>query len=112
PNYARQVVGLIENHPGTPVLIDHLAEPHLGNAPEFADVLDLARFDNVIMKLSGLNHFADDGPLYHSARPFTRWVVEAFGPRRMVWGSGTPEIVDVHLAHLAEADRERVKGGN
>ncbi|MBX3001334.1 MAG: amidohydrolase family protein [Caldilineaceae bacterium] len=112
PDFARQTTDLIRAHPSTPVLIDHLAEPHMGTGVEFADVLDLARFDNVYMKLSGLNHFATDGPLYESARPFTRWVVDAFGPARMVWGSGSPRIVDVHLAHLSEADRDRVKGGN
>jgi predicted TIM-barrel fold metal-dependent hydrolase len=112
PDYARQAADLIQAHPQTLVLIDHLAEPHMGNAVEFADVLDLARFDNVYMKLSGLNHFAQDAPLYLSALPFTRWVADAFGPARMVWGSGTPKIVDAHLAHFSEAERERVKGGN
>jgi predicted TIM-barrel fold metal-dependent hydrolase len=112
PNYARQTGELIGAHPQTPVLIDHLAEPHLGNAVEYADVLNLARFDNVYMKLSGLNHFAVDAPLYESARPFTRLVVDTFGPARMVWGSGTPKIVDAHLSHLSESDRVRVKGEN
>ncbi len=112
PNFARQTVDLIRAHPRTPVLIDHLAEAKLGNAVEYADVLDLAQYDNVYMKLSGLNHFADDAPTYESARSFTRRVVDTFGPAHMVWGSGSPKIVDVHLAHLSEADRERVKGGN
>jgi L-fuconolactonase len=112
PNYARQIVDLIRAYPSAPVLIDHLAEPHMGTGVEFANVLDLARFENVYMKLSGLNHFATDAPLYESALPFTRWVVDAFGPARMVWGSGTPQIVDAHLAHLSAADRARVKGGN
>ena len=112
PDYAAQVVDLIKAHPQTTVLIDHLAEPKLGNAVEYMDVLALANFDNVYMKLSGLNHFATDAPLYTSALRFTRQVVDAFGPRRMVWGSGTPEIVDAHLSHLTPADRERVKGGN
>ena len=111
PNYAAQVVDLIKAHPQCPVLIDHLAEPHLGSAVEYADVLALAEFENVYMKLSGLSHFASDAPLYLSARPFTHWVVDAFGPERMVWGSGTPEIVDAHLAHLPKADRSLVKGG-
>jgi hypothetical protein len=39
-------------------------------------------------------------------------VAAAFGPDRMVWGSGTPAIVDTHLAHFSEADRAKVKGGN
>ncbi len=112
PDYARQVSELIQRHPETPVLIDHLAEPHMGNAVEFADVLALARFENVYMKLSGLNHFATDAPLYLSARNFTRMVSDAFGADRMVWGSGAPSIVDAHLAHLSESERAKVKGRN
>jgi predicted TIM-barrel fold metal-dependent hydrolase len=112
PNYAAQAALAIRAYPSVPVLIDHLAEPHLGNAVEFAAVLALAEFDNVYMKLSGLNHFSKDAPLYLDAKPFTRWVIEAFGPERMVWGSGTPKIVDAHLAHLSEAERAKVKGEN
>lgn len=112
PNYAAQTATLIQSHPDTLVLIDHLAEPHMGNAVEYADVLALSRFDNVYMKLSGLNHFADDAPLYPSAKDFTQLVVDAFGADRMVWGSGSPRIVDLHLEHLSAADRDKVKGGN
>jgi predicted TIM-barrel fold metal-dependent hydrolase len=112
PNYAREAAELIRTYPTYPVLIDHLAEPHMGNGVEFADVLALAAFDNVYMKLSGLNHFSQDTPLYLDAKPFTRWVINAFGPDRLVWGSGTPQIVDAHLDHLSEAERAKVKGGN
>ena len=112
PNYAAQVVDLVKAHPQSPVLIDHLAEPHLGNAVEYADVLALAAFGNVYMKLSGLNHFASDAPFYFSARNFTRHVADAFGATRMVWGSGKPGIVDAHLSHLSEDDRALVKGDN
>lgn len=112
PNYAAQVAQVLRDIPETVALIDHLAEPHMGNSVEFADVLDLAGFEQVYMKLSGLNHFAKDAPLYASARPFTRRVVEAFGPERMVWGSGTPAIVDAHMEEYGETEREKVKGGN
>jgi len=112
PNYAREAAELIRAYPAYPVLIDHLAEPHMGNGVEFADVLALAAFDNVYMKLSGLNHFSQDAPLYLDAKPFTRWVINAFGPDRLVWGSGTPRIVDAHLDHLSADERDKVKGGN
>lgn len=112
PNYAREVADVIRAYPTYPVLIDHLAEPLMGNPIEFADVLALAKFDHVYMKLSGLSHFSNDAPLYLEAKPFTRWVVDAFGPDRLVWGSGTPQIVDAHLAHLSETDQDKVKGGN
>ncbi len=112
PDYASQVGAVIAGHPETVVLIDHLAEPHKGDAVEFANVLELAHFDHVYMKLSGLNHFKTDAPLYESAKPFTKRVVDAFGPDRLVWGSGLPKIVDVHMAGYSEEDRIKVKGGN
>ena len=112
PKYAAQAAEVIQMYPDFTVLIDHLGEPHTGHAVEYADVLALARFDTVYMKLSGLNHFSTDGPLYLEARPFTRLVIDAFGPDRMVWGSGTPAIVDAHLSHLSEADRDKVRGDN
>ena len=112
PDYGAQVADVVRAYPDYPVLIDHLAEPHMGNTVEYADVLALAQFDNVFMKLSGLNHFSDDAPLYLEARPFTRLVIDAFGPDRMVWGSGTPGIVDAHLDREPVAAREKVKGGN
>lgn len=110
PNYAAQAEARIREFPDTPVLIDHLAEAKLGTPIEYADVLALADCGNVYMKLSGINHFASDGPLYASAKRFTRLVADAYGPDRMVWGSGTPKIVDEHLAHWSTADREKVKG--
>jgi predicted TIM-barrel fold metal-dependent hydrolase len=112
PNYAKQVMGMLRDYPGSTVLIDHLAEPHMGDAVEYADVLSLANFGGVYMKLSGLNHFAKDAPLYLSARPFTSIVIETFTPDRLVWGSGSPEIVDAHMQGYTEAERMKVKGGN
>jgi predicted TIM-barrel fold metal-dependent hydrolase len=41
----------------------------MGTGVEFANVLELAKLPNVYMKLSGINHFAEDAPLYESARP-------------------------------------------
>jgi L-fuconolactonase len=112
PNYALQVRDAIAACPPPAVLIDHLAEPHLGTPVEFAHVLDLADFGNVYMKLSGLNHFSQDAPFYQEARPFTRRVIQTFGPDRMVWGSGTPRIVDAHMPDYKELDRAKVKGEN
>jgi predicted TIM-barrel fold metal-dependent hydrolase len=112
PDYAAQVADVLRDMPETVAIIDHLAEPHMGNAAEFADVLDLASFDNVYMKLSGLGHFNKDEPLYESALPFTRRVIAEFGASRMIWGSGTPRIVDAHMVQFSAADRALVTGGN
>ncbi len=112
PDVAVQAAVLAKEFPDFTVLIDHMAEAKFGSGPEFSDTIRMSELDNVYMKLSGLNHYADDEPLYESVIPFSRWVADAFGPDRMVWGSGTPGIVDAHLAHWSESDREKVKGGN
>jgi predicted TIM-barrel fold metal-dependent hydrolase len=112
PSYAFDAGQTIAAFPGCKVIIDHLAEPHLGTPIQYAHVLDLAKYPNVYMKLSGLNHFADDEPYYESALSFTNMVIQTFGPNQMVWGSGTPDIVDKHLHGYSDADRAKVKGGN
>jgi len=75
-------------------------------------VLNLAKYPNVFMKLSGIGHFAEDEPYYESALLFTNTVIREFGADRMVWGSGSPKIVDVHMASYSAEDRQKVKGGN
>ena len=103
---------MLRDLPDTTALIDHLAEPHKGDGVEYAHVLDLALFDQVYMKLSGLNHFSSDEPLYESARPFTRRVIEVFGPERLVWGSGTPRIVDAHRTVCSQSLVRNVPPGH
>ena len=113
--YALPVANMLRQCPETTLVIDHLAEAGFASAGtpvQFANLLDLAEFEKVYMKLSGLNHFAKDEPHYLSARTFTRRVIAEFGPDQLVWGSGVPGIVDAHMPEYSEADRAKVKGGN
>jgi predicted TIM-barrel fold metal-dependent hydrolase len=112
PNYAAQAAELIRAYPSTAVLIDHLGEPQFGAPGEYGDVLALARYGNVYMKLSGLDYISSAAPPHLDVKPLTRQLAEAFGPTRLVWGGGTPAIVDAHLDHFSDADRALVKGGN
>jgi len=112
PDYASQAIRLAKEFPNFTVLIDHMAEAKYSSGPEFSDVIRMSELDNVYMKFSGLNHYAVDEPFYESVIPFSRWVADSFGPDRMVWGSGTPRIIDAHLSHWSERDRAKVKGGN
>jgi predicted TIM-barrel fold metal-dependent hydrolase len=48
----------------------------------------------------------------NARQPLTRRVIQEFGPHRIVWGSGPPEIVDVHMQDYSPMDRAKVKGGN
>ena len=109
PDSAGQVAGLAREFPEFTVLVDHMAEAQYGSGPEFSDTIRLSELDNVYMKLSGLNHYATDELLFESVIPFSRCVVDSFGPDRMVLGSGSPEIVDTHLTHWSESDRGKSK---
>lgn len=112
PDYASQVYDTIQSFPGCKVLIDHFAEPHMGTGVEFADVLQLATLPNVYMKFSGLGHFAEDGPDFLSARNFTRLVLHAYGPDRMVMGGLPLSTIRKHMAHYSEDDIAKVTGKN
>lgn len=112
PNYARQAADLAREYADYPVLIDHLAEPHMGTDAEYEDVLAMGKLPNVTMKLSGLNHFSKEPDPHYDARDLVRRVADAFGPDHLGWSSGTPRIVDALLDDWSEADRAKVKGLN
>jgi predicted TIM-barrel fold metal-dependent hydrolase len=113
PNYARDAGAAIAAFPGCKVLIDHMCNPKSGMIWEYGDVLDLAKYPNVYMKLSELGYMAPaDKPDYESLIPFTSRVIKEFGPARMVWSGDSPQIADVHMKGYSAADITKVKGGN
>jgi len=113
PNYARDAGSAIAAFPGCKVLIDHMCNPKTGMIWEYGDVLDLAKYPNVYMKMSSLGYMApEDGPDYPSLIPYTRRVIKEFGPGRMVWSGDSPHIADVHMKGYSAADIAKVKGGN
>src|SRR3954470_4981012 len=76
PNYARDAGSAIAAFPGCKVLIDHMCNPQTGMIWAYGDVLDLARYPNVYMKMSGLGYMTDDKPDYASQIPFPRRVIK------------------------------------
>jgi predicted TIM-barrel fold metal-dependent hydrolase len=113
PNYARDAGAAIAAFPGCKVLIDHMCNPKTGMIWEYGDVLDLAKYPNVYMKMSSLGYMApQDGPDYPSLIPYTRRVIKEFGPGRMVWSGDSPHIADAHMKGYSAADIAKVKGGN
>ena len=112
PNYARDAGAAIAAFPGCKVLIDHMCNPKSGMIWEYGDVLDLAKYPNVHMKMSELGYMVGDKPDYESLIPFTSRVIKEFGPDRMVWSGDSPHIADVHMKGYPAADIAKVKGGN
>jgi L-fuconolactonase len=95
---------LVESLPRLPIVLEHLAASNRpdANDQERADRLrafELARFPNVYMKIHGLGEFArrampvtEPFPFEESIPPLLEQVHEAFGARRMMWGSDYPPV--------------------
>lgn len=77
-------------HPDLTLIVDHLALP-LRTGPaafsELGEVLDLARYPNVFVKVSALPLYSSEPFPFRDLHPHIRRVYDAFGPQRMMWGS-------------------------
>jgi L-fuconolactonase len=81
---------IAERHPGLKLTIDHLGLTGGKDEEafrEFDKLLVLARRPNVAVKVSCLPHYTTDGYPFRWLHPYLRRVYDAFGPRRMFWGS-------------------------
>ena len=79
--------------PTLSIVIEHLggAKPGM-SSDEFQPVLDLARHDNLTIKLPGFGEFCHLPHPFRDVPAFADRVLEAFGPRRMMWGSDWPPV--------------------
>lgn len=86
-----------EASPDTPVIIDHLARIGMAGPVAENDVqalCALARYPKVKVKVSAFYALGDKKPPHLDLAPFIRRVCEAFGPRRLMWGSDCPFQVE------------------
>ena len=115
--------GLAARHPGVKFVIDHLALIRTKDAPAFADLpklLALARHPNVAAKASALPCFSSEAYPYRNLHGYIRQVFDAFGPKRMFWGTDLTRLpcsyrqavtmFTEELPWLAGSDLEGVMG--
>ena len=81
---------IAERHQGLKLVMDHLALTGGKDEEAFsglASLLAIARRPNVAVKASALPCFTHDAYPYRRLHPYLRRVYDAFGPRRMFWGT-------------------------
>ena len=87
--------------PNLTVLIEHYGRPNLDERPPYPlyrRVLSLANYPNTYMKIGGLNEvcvrlrpFHQPNPM-SEVPPFVKMAIEAFGPRRLMFGTNFPPV--------------------
>jgi L-fuconolactonase len=122
-----QAIEFVDRHPQLTFVLDHLAKPRVRDnqiEPWRTNIRRLAERDNVYCKLSGLVTEAD----WHrwtepQLTPFLVVALEAFGPRRLMFGSDWPvcllaatyrswyDLCRRFCARLSAEERARIFGG-
>jgi predicted TIM-barrel fold metal-dependent hydrolase len=86
-----KVPPIVERYPGLPLIIDHMGRIPSAHGPEaFADLdllLTLARFPNVWVKTSCAPTHSEEAFPFRDIHPYLEQIYDAFGARRLLWGS-------------------------
>lgn len=123
---------MVRRHPKVKVVIDHVARVDLdaeNPEPEIKKLLALARYPNVSVKISELSLLVPSKKYpYRETFPLVKRVYDAFGPDRLLWGTGFPgatrgeagrpslqqelAIIQKELPFLTPQDRAKILGEN
>jgi L-fuconolactonase len=105
PGLLPEVDRLAARHPGLRLVIDHLAlVRHAKDEAAFADLphlLALAKRPNVAAKASALPRYSSESYPYPRLLPFLRRVFDAFGSRRVFWGTDLTGIPCTYAEAIA-----------
>ena len=129
--YPRQLPAAIEfvrKFPNQPFVLDHLAKPPIATGmlePWASGIRELAKSENVWCKVSGMVTEAEwSDRLPQTYRPYLDVVFEAFGTKRLMFGSDWPvctvaasygavcTIVAKYLDQFSSEEKDAVFGGN
>ncbi|MCC7165291.1 MAG: amidohydrolase [Anaerolineae bacterium] len=118
---------LADRFPEATIVVDHYAHPDVSagvDATEFQNLLALARFPNVYVKATGYYYFSREKYPWQDCWQYARAVYEAFGARRMLWGSDFPHILlaagyrrnlllqERYFTYMTGAEREQMMHHN
>jgi predicted TIM-barrel fold metal-dependent hydrolase len=123
PGSVPAIEAIAGRHPGLKLVIDHLALFAGQDDAAFAnlgDVLRLARLPNIAVKASALPCYSTEAYPFAGLHTYIRQVYDAFGPRRMFWGTDWTRLpcswreaitlFTEELAWLTDEDKEWIMG--
>jgi L-fuconolactonase len=126
PRHLPMLLQLCARHPSLRLVIDHCAKPAIatgGWQPWADDIARVARETQAFCKLSGLVTEAAKDWLVDDLRRYIDFVMNCFGPERLMWGSDWPvvnlaggyarwrEAAVALFAALSTYERDAILGG-
>jgi L-fuconolactonase len=123
PSRLPAVARLVEQHPDLTVVIDHMADTPLDQPQQLQALLALARYPNVYVKISHLWSLSKQPYPYSDSLVMLKKVYDAFGAKRLMWGTDHPVCLPYltyaqavalyrdHLDFMPASDREEVWHG-
>ncbi|MBL7829247.1 MAG: amidohydrolase family protein [Saprospiraceae bacterium] len=128
PRHLNAVASFLKINDNQPFIIDHLAKPYIkqGKIKQWSkDLRAIARHEQVYCKLSGMVTEADWTAWKPSdMTPYLEVALEAFGPRRLVYGSDWPvcllagsykkqmDLVTLFIQQLSPSEQAQIMGQN
>jgi L-fuconolactonase len=122
-----QTIQFVDRHPNQRFVVDHIAKPRVKaqvRSPWQELITELARRENVCCKLSGMATEADWRQWTESdLRPYFDITLDAFGPKRLMFGSDWPvilvacdykrwtEMVRSWISEMSAAEQAFIMGG-
>lgn len=120
-------IQFVDRHPELPCVLDHIAKPTIGDAFDqqwSVHLRELSRRPNVSCKFSGVvTEVRGESWSQATLQPYWDVVLEAFGPRRLMFGSDWPvcllrseyhewvSVVEQLTGNLSEDERAAFWGG-
>jgi predicted TIM-barrel fold metal-dependent hydrolase len=108
------MAGVAEKHPDLTLIIDHIGvAQHPVSPPEtmswepFEDLLGLAKYPNIYVKLCGAPLLSEQPYPYEDVWPYLDRLFDAFGHERVMWGS---DYTRLRVADLPRGERPRKRG--
>jgi predicted TIM-barrel fold metal-dependent hydrolase len=96
--------------PDTPVVIDHFARIGVDGKirdEQVKQLCALAKFKNTYLKVSAFYALGKKQRPYTDLIPMIRRTYDAFGPKRLMWGSDSPYQLDGENTYEASIDLVR-----
>jgi L-fuconolactonase len=87
-----EVGALLERTPDLTVVIDHMADCPIDQPAQLEKLIALQRYPNVFVKISHTWSISRQQYPWHDAQAYVKRLYDAFGPRRLMWGTDWPII--------------------